>query len=181
MPLKIKIGTPAPPPPQATIALQARKTLAGNILISDHHKMDIVIIPSEGKITTIPKPYVGDNVYDYQRELMDHLYHGGVVSYESIQGGDRFGMLEGMYPPETEEGVDPVQVALLQIESFIHATAHQDQRAEEYHTDIEDRFTDPTPEDSTALGAIKPEQDDPYGRMAAEIGAYSFAGYGYFY
>lgn len=69
----------------------------------------------------------------------------------------------------------------MQIESFIHNTANEDAKAEEYKQDIEDRFTDPTPEDSTALGAIKPEQDEPYGRMAAEIGAYSFAGYGYFY
>lgn len=98
MPLKIRIGSPEPPPPQATITLQARKTLEGNILISDHHKMDIVIIPAEGKITTIPKPYVGENVYDYQKQLMDHLFKGGVVSYESIQGGDRFGMLEGFLP-----------------------------------------------------------------------------------
>ena len=143
--------------------------------------MDIVIIPAESKITTVPKPHVGDNVYDYQKDLMDHLFKGGVVSYESIQGGDRFGMLEGMYNPEAPEGIDPVQVALLQIERYIHETAHDDQAAEEYHKDIEDRFTDPTPEDSTALGAIKPEQDEPYGRMAAEIGAYSFAGYGYFY
>ena len=181
MPLKIRIGSPEPPPPQATRTLQARKTLEGNILISEHHKMDIVIIPAEGKITTIPKPYVGENVYDYQKQLMDHLFKGGVVSYESIQGGDRFGMLEGFYPTEADDNIDPVQVALLQIESFIHNTANEDAKAEEYKQDIEDRFTDPTPEDSTALGAIKPEQDEPYGRMAAEIGAYSFAGYGYFY
>jgi hypothetical protein len=181
MPLKIKIGT-TPPPPQASIGLQARKTLAGNILISDHPKMNIVIVPSEGKITAIPKPHVGDNVYDYQRDLMDHLFRGGVIPYESIQGGDRFGMLEGVYGSENDlEEIDGVQVALLEIESFIRQTAGEDAGAEEYHQDIEDRFTDPTAEDSTALGTIKPEQDEPYGRMAAQIGAYSFAGYGYFY
>ena len=179
MPLKIKIGS-KPAPPQASISLQARKTLAGNILISDHHKMNIVIVPSEQKITTIPKPHVGDNVYDYQRDLMDHLFKGGVVTYESIQGGDRFGMLEGSYISDSED-FDPVQVALLEIENFIHETASEDKRAEEYHQSIEDRFTDPTPEDSTAYGKIKPEQDEPYGKMAAQIGAYSFTGYGYFY
>ena len=156
MPLKIKLGSP--PPPQATITLQARKTLDGNILISDHHKMNIVIVPAENKITTIPKPYVGDNVYEYQKDLMDHLFRGGVITYDSIQGGPSFGVLEGFYAADVEE-VDPVQVALLEIEGFIRATHDDDYEAEEYKQDIEDRFTDPTPEDSTALGAVKPVQD----------------------
>ena len=43
MPLKIKINKPKPP--QATIELQIRKTLAGNLLITDHEKMNIVVSP----------------------------------------------------------------------------------------------------------------------------------------
>ena len=78
MPLKIKLGDTTVPP-QATISLEVRKTLDGNILINDHHKMDIIIVPSEKKIVTMPKPYAGENIYDYQRELMDALFRGGVV------------------------------------------------------------------------------------------------------
>ena len=68
MPLKIKLGSTdsAPPkgPPQATVTLQAHKTLDANILINDHEKMDIIIVPSQKKVVTLPKPYAGDNVYD---------------------------------------------------------------------------------------------------------------------
>ena len=42
MPLTIKLGDVAKPP-QATIELQIRKTLDGSLIISDHHKMDIVV------------------------------------------------------------------------------------------------------------------------------------------
>ena len=67
MPLKIKLGQDSSAaPPQATIALQATKTLDGNILINDHDKMDIIIVPSKSKVVTMPKPYAEDNVYDYQ-------------------------------------------------------------------------------------------------------------------
>ena len=79
-------------------------------------QMDIVIVPSEKKIVTMPKPYAGDNVYEYQRELMDSLFRGGVVEYDSIQGGVNFGMLEGVMGENKK--VDPVQVALFEIEKY---------------------------------------------------------------
>jgi len=176
MPLKIKINPP-PPPPQATIELQVRQTLAGNLLINDHDKMDIIIVPSEKKIVTMPKPYAGDNVYEYQRELMDSLFRGGVVEYDSIQGGVNFGMLEGVMGENKK--VDPVQVALFEIEKYISKTSRDDFRAEEYDRNIEDRFTNPSPEDSTELGEIKPEEDEPYRQSQAD--SYTFTGFGYLY
>ena len=48
-----------------------------------------------------------------------------------------------------------------------------------YDKNIEDRFTDPTDEDSTAYGEIKPEQDEPYHQSYDPT--YTFAGQGYFY
>jgi hypothetical protein len=177
MPLKIKIGKP-PAPPQATIELQVRKTLSGNLLINDHDKMDIIIVPSENKIVTMPKPYAGDNIYEYQRELMDSLFRGGVIKYDSIQGGINFGMLEGLFGESSE--VDPVQVALYEIEKYIMKSTGEDAKAEEYDKNIEDRFTDPSDADSTELGEITPEEDEPY-RQSQLDGNYTFTGFGYLY
>jgi hypothetical protein len=177
MPLKIKLGDTTVPP-QATISLEVRKTLDGNILINDHHKMDIIIVPSEKKIVTMPKPYAGENIYDYQRELMDALFRGGVVKYDSIQGGPTFGMLEGFLPENTE--VDPVQVALYEIEKYLTNTSADEHKADEYDKHIEDKFTDPDASESTELGEIRPEEDEPY-RQSNPRGDYTFAGYGYLY
>ena len=178
MPLKIKIGSQPPPPPQATIELAVKKTLAGNLLINDHDKMDIIIVPSESKIVTMPKPYAGDNIYEYQRELMDSLFRGGVVEYGTIQGGVNFGMLEGQMGKSDK--VDSVQVALFEIEKYITKTMRDDFKAEEYDKNIEDRFTNPDPEETTELGEIRPEEDEPY-RQSQYADAYTFTGFGYLY
>ena len=68
---------------------------------------------------------------------------------------------------------------LLGIEKYISETAHAEMKAEDYDKNIEDRFTDPTDEDSTAYGEIKPEQDEPYHQSYDPT--YTFAGQGYFY
>jgi hypothetical protein len=179
MPLKIKIASP-PKPPQATVELQVRQTLDGNLLISDHEKMDIIIVPSQNKISTMPKLFAGDNIYEYQRDLINSLYRGGVINHESIQGGVKFGVLEAFYNAANDK-VDPVQVALLEIEKYIKKTLGEDIKAEEYDKNIEDRFTDPSEAESTEYGEIKPEEEEPYRQSQIQDPAYTFAGYGYLY
>jgi hypothetical protein len=179
MPLTIKLGD-ATKPPQATVELQVRQTLDGNLLISDHEKMDIIIVPSENKIATMPKLYAGDNIYEYQRDFIDSLYRGGVISNETIQGGSRFGVLEAYYNGDNEK-VDPVQVALLEIERYIKKSLGEEIKADEYDKNIEDRFTDPDEKDSTEYGEIKPEEEEPYRQSQVQDPNYSFVGYGYLY
>tara|TARA_R110000824_G_scaffold8391_5_gene38010 strand:+ start:3181 stop:3747 length:567 start_codon:yes stop_codon:yes gene_type:complete len=188
MPIKIKLGTapedtaPTPLPPQATVELRVRKTLGGNFLIKDHQMMDIVIMPESGRIAAIPKPSIGDNdkIYHHQKDLMDALFKGGVVEYDTIQGGLSFGVLESFFKKDVE-GVDAVQVVLLEVEKYIKATASDGLYAEEYDQHIEDRFTDPNSSDSTELGAIKPQQDEPYAQSYTPAGSYTFSAYGYTY
>ena len=78
MPIKFKIGDDSPTQeqkaPQATIGLKISKTLDGNLLINDHQYVDIVIMPTEGRIVTMPKPYAEKDVYDYQKDLMYYLW-----------------------------------------------------------------------------------------------------------
>ena len=72
MPITIKIGDAAEPakkPIQASVSLQVKKTLDGNLLVNDHKYLDIIINPKESKVITIPKPNVDKDVYDYQKEF----------------------------------------------------------------------------------------------------------------
>jgi hypothetical protein len=179
MTLKIKINKPESQlPVQATVSLQASKTLAGNIIIKDHEKLDIVIVPSTKKILTIPKPGIneGENIYEFQSDILHALYESGVVEFETIQGGPSFGVLEGTYSPS--EDVDSVQVILFEVDKYIKKMSADTALSRAYDEYIEDRFTDPTDEDSTALGEIKPEQDTGDTYMTP---AYSYAGQGYLY
>ena len=93
MPITIKIGDSAKEekkPIQASITLQVKKTLDGNLIINDHKYLDIIISPAEGKVVTMPKPNVEKDVYDYQKDLMYDLYKGGVTAAAAPRGGACF-------------------------------------------------------------------------------------------
>jgi|TARA_Y100001963_G_C6678416_1_gene398631 hypothetical protein len=179
MPITVKLGDAAKPP-QATVELQISKTMGGNLLITDHEKMDILIVPEQKKISTMPKLYIGDDVYEYQRDLMDSLFHGGVIDPDGVQGGVRFGVLEA-FMAEPVEDVDPVQIALLEIEKYIKKTLGEEIKADEYDKNIEDRFTDPNEKESTEYGEIKPEEEEPYRQSQVQDPEYTFVGQGYLY
>ena len=42
-------------PAQATMELNIRKTLGGNLMIMDHDDIDIVLLPEQNKIIAFPK------------------------------------------------------------------------------------------------------------------------------
>ena len=170
MPLTLKLGDAAKPP-QATVELRVSKTMGGNLLITDHEKIDILIVP---------ELYVGDDVYEYQRDLLDSLFHGGVIDPDRVQGGVRFGVLEA-FMAEPVEDVDPVQIALLEIEKYIKKTLGEEIKADEYDKNIEDRFTDPDEKESTEYGEIKPEEEEPYRQSQVQDPEYTFVGQGYLY
>jgi|TARA_R110000824_G_scaffold103611_2_gene246158 hypothetical protein len=182
MPLKITLPSATQEeevkPPQATIGLRITKTLDGNLLIDDHQYLDILVVPPENKIICMPKPFVEKDVYDYQKELMQSLFKGGITNAGDPQAAAQFGVMETTYPAEGEG--DPLQVVLLQLYEFFKRTEDQDSLAQEYDKNIEDRFTDPTPEDSTAYGEILPYQDTPEGSQISDS-TYTFAGWGYMY
>jgi hypothetical protein len=181
MPITIKFGATAPKKaePQATVNLEISQTLDGNLLINDHQYIDIVVVPKESKVVTLPKPFAERDVYDYQQSLMYSLFKNGIINGPA-KGGASFGMVEAVYPSSPKSDVDPVQALLFQIEKFIQVSRAENHRAEEYDKHIEDNFTDPPDDESTAYGEIPPFQDTP---GANEIGdpTYTFAGYGYLY
>ena len=63
--IKIKIGGP-----QATVEINARKALDGSLLIIDHNKIDIAVLPDKLKVVTFPKTTSTEDVYDYQNRLL---------------------------------------------------------------------------------------------------------------
>ena len=182
MPITIKIGDAVKEeskPVQASIVLQIKKTLDGNLLINDHEYLDILISPKENKIVTMPKPNVEKDVYDYQKDLMYDLFKGGVTDAAAPRGGAVFGMVETAYP--AEGNVDTLQAVLFRISEYLKRIQNSEQVAHEYDENIEDRFTDPNAKDSTRYGEIPPYQDTPEGRANAADPTYTFAGYGYYY
>ena len=179
MTIKIKLTPPEKVvPPQAQVELKIKKTLEGNLLINDHDHMDIVVVPSKNTVLTLPKPHAEKDIFEFQRDFMHSLFKGGLINADAAQGGSRFGIIEAKFASQGD--VDPLQSLLLQIENYIKKSQNDMQIAVDYDENIEDRFVDPTDDDSTAYGEVPPYQDTPSGAEDS-FSPYAYSGYGYLY
>jgi hypothetical protein len=142
--------------PQATVKLKARKSLDGNIIISDHQLMDVVLIPAKNKVLTIPHPGFGEEVYFKQKDFFNALYRRGIFS-GPMEGGNLYGVFEAKLA--ISEEVSPVQVALLEIERYFKQEAVEEGFGEDFDEEIEDRFINPEDDKTTDLGEVEPEEE----------------------
>jgi hypothetical protein len=145
--IKIKVGGP-----QATVELKARRALDGSLLIMDHSKIDIAVMPKQMKVMTVPKTNTSEDVYPYQDRLLELLADKGIIERSSIQGGNVFRSLEGKIF-ESEE-INPLQAATFVIAEFIEFEAEHELIADEYEKELEDMYTHPTDRDSTQYGEV---------------------------
>ena len=145
--ITIKIGGP-----QATVELNARRALDGSLLIMDHQKIDIAVVPSSMKVITVPKSVSAEDVYDFQNRLLEMLADKGIVDRASIQGGNVFRSLEGaLY--ESDQ-INPLQAAVYVISEFIGIEAQHEKAADDYEKELEDMYTHPSDRDSTEYGEV---------------------------
>ncbi len=145
--ITIKIGGP-----QTTVELKARKALDGSLLIMDHGRIDIAVVPEQMKVVTFPKTTATEDVYDYQNRLLELLADKGVIDRASIQGGNVFRSLEGnLY--ESEQ-INPLQAAVYVIAEFIEYEAEHERVADNYEKELEDMYTHPSDRDSTEYGEV---------------------------
>ncbi len=145
--ITIKIGGP-----QATVELKARKALDGSLLIMDHGRIDIAVMPEQMKVVTFPKTTATEDVYDYQNRLLELLADKGVIDRASIQGGNVFRSLEGNL--FESEQINPLQAAVYVIAEFIEYEAEHERIADDYEKELEDMYTHPSDRDSTEYGEV---------------------------
>tara|TARA_Y100000034_G_scaffold50868_1_gene62606 strand:- start:61 stop:600 length:540 start_codon:yes stop_codon:yes gene_type:complete len=171
MTLNIKIGEDELLEPQLTIKLKARKTLDGNIIISDHAEIDIIISPKNKTIITFPKEKVSSISYDVQNRLFKTLQTKGVIELGSVQGGNVFGSLQATYPENDD--VSSLQMVLLVISRFLEEEKDKFAIYDEFDDEFEQRYTDPEEDDSTELGEV------PHSRQKGAIRpGYIYSPYG---
>ena len=145
--IKIKVGGP-----QATVELNARKALDGSLLVMDHKKIDIAVLPEKMKVVTFPKTTATEDVYDYQNRLLELLADKGVIDRASIQGGNIFRSLEAAVFPNDQ--VNSLQAAVYVIAEFIQHESSVEKVADQYEKELEDMYTHPDDRDSTEYGEV---------------------------
>ena len=147
-----------PKKPQASMQMNARKTLDGNLAIYDHLDIDIVVMPQQNKVLALAKKDMSDEVYESQSRLFDFLVKKGVVLPESVRGGNVYGSLEGLYPPSLQNGKDHSQVAVFTIGKFIEEEKPYYMWNQAHDDMLEDWWVDPEPDDTTDLGDVSHEE-----------------------
>jgi len=161
--------------PQATVKLKARKSLDGNIIISDHQLMDLVLMPAKNKVLIIPHPGFGQETYYKQKDFYNALSKRGVFS-GPLEGGNVHGVYEAKLG--VSEELSSTQVALLEIERYLKQEAVEEGFGEDFDNEIEDRFINPDDENSTDLGEIEPEEESRQAQAASpthqHVGGYAY-------
>jgi hypothetical protein len=137
-----------------TLELKARKSLDGNILIFDHNEMDIVIMPAGKKIVTFAKDDFSETVYEVQDRFFTYLKRKGIISYDSIKGGNVYGSIEGLLEESKDEYVNTIDYALFNISKFLKEEQPYYDYIEDYEKMLDDYYTEPTDSDSTELGEV---------------------------
>ena len=161
MTIKIKIGSPSPAPaqeekePQATMSMKIRKTLTGEIIITDHLHIDIIVAPKEQKVLALSKGSMSDTVYDCQDRLFDFLLRKGVIVKDSIQGGNIYASMEAKFP--ISESSDSAEVVVFTIGKFLEEERPYFAWDAAYTQQEQDRLLKPDQEDSTELGEVPAE------------------------
>ena len=137
--------------------IQARRALNGDIMIFDHKDIDIVVMDAQKKIVAFAKDIMSEIVYGAENRLFEYLRKKGIIAYDSIQGGNVYGSLEGALLESKE--VDPVKAALYQISEWITTERPYFESAQAHDDMMDDALLDPNDENSTELGEVPQEEE----------------------
>lgn len=141
---------------QASMKMVARSAVDGSIMVFDHPDIDIILMPDKGKVLTLPKDLMTDDVYETQSHLFKHLTKKGLIEYDSIRGGNVYGSLEASLQRSVTEGEggNPAQLTLFQIGKFIEDERPYFESERAYLEQEESRLLEPESEDTTELGEV---------------------------
>ena len=180
-PIKVLVGDSAtqqreapatpPEPPAPTMELQVRTTLDGNVAIYDHHDMDIVVMPETKKILALPKDEHNDEVYAAQDRLFHFLRTKGVVSEDSVHGGNVYGSMQAKFP-DAADGRNAVEVVVFSIGKFLQEEKPYYMHDTALESELQARLLEPDEQDSTELGEVPHEADKGAGVVFPAIKSY---------
>lgn len=155
--------------------LKLRSALNGDLMILDHKDIDIVIKPNEKKIIAFAKETMSDLVYGAESRLFEFLRKAGVLNFDSIQGGNIYGSLEG-----TLMDADKViEITLLKISEWMEMEEPAMSGRTGYDDMMDDHLLSPDGEYSTELGEVPAEEEKGSIRQHNLFAPYLYGRYTY--
>jgi hypothetical protein len=157
-PLRVNINDPSKQ--VFEFKLNVRRALNGDLMIFDHNDIDIMILTEKKKIVAFAKDMMSDIVYGAENRLFNYLRKQGVIAYDSIQGGNVYGSMEGlMLEMKGEKQPETVDYVLYQISEWMHSERPYFESNEAYDNMMDDHLLDPDDEFSTELGEVPHEEE----------------------
>jgi hypothetical protein len=136
---------------EANFNLMSRSAVNGDIMILDHKDIDIVL-KKEGKIITFAKETMSDFTYGAEARLLEFLRKKGVLEYDSIQGGNIYGSLEGKLMESDDTNVE--NVVLMVISEWMSTEDSYLKGTTAYDNMEDEQIISPDGEYSTELGEV---------------------------
>jgi len=136
------------------LELKARKSLDGNILIFDHQEIDIVIMPEKRKVVAFAKDDYSETIYHVQDRFFEYLKRKGIVTYDSVKGGNVYGSIEGLIAESKDPDINVLDYTIYNVYTFLKEEQPRYDYIDDYEQMLDDYYTEPTGEDSTELGEI---------------------------
>ena len=136
--------------------LNSRSALNGDLMILDHKDIDIILKQKEAKVITFAKGIISDYTYGAEARLLEHLRNRGILEFDSIQGGNIYGSLEGKLM--TSDKIEVNKLALAVIAEWMEEEQRYIQGTNEQDNMEEEGMLNPDGEYSTELGEVPAEE-----------------------
>lgn len=136
--------------------LITKSAINGDIMILDHKDIDIVLQQKDNKVITFAKDTISDYTYGAEARLLEFLRKKGILEYDSIQGGNIYGSLEGKLMESKDVEVN--KVALKVISEWMTTEESYLQGSTAYDDMSDDHLLSPDGEYSTELGEVPAEE-----------------------
>ena len=157
--------------------LQAKSAVNGDLMIFAHRDIDIVLNQKDRKITAFAKEMNSDFVYGAESRLFEYLRKKGVLEFDSIQGGNIYGSMEGKLMDAKEHDVN--KIALLAIHEWMQDEDPYIKRLKGHDEQVEDHMVNPDGEYSTELGEVPHEDQKGSIRQRNLFAPYLYGRYTY--
>jgi len=133
-------------------SVNMREALNGDLMFMDHKDIDIILMKEKKKIVAFPKDLMSEVVYGAESRLMEYLRKKGVIQFDSIQGGNVYGSLEGKILESKEK--DEISLTVFELNEWIKSELPRTARKEKYTQQIKNTELHPDEDLSTELGEV---------------------------
>ena len=135
-----------------TFEMNIRKALNGDLLVFDHADIDIVLMVEKKKLVAFPKDLMSEVVYGAESRLMEWMRKNGIIEYDSIQGGNVYGSLEGKIHESKER--DVIKSTIYQLSEWIKSETPSSKMKKGHDDMMQDAQLEPDEKNHTELGEV---------------------------